>query len=165
MNKNDLMELFEYNQWAKRKLLGSLEQVKPEDFVKDLHSSHGGIHGTLLHIVNAENIWVGRLDGQQPVVPLDGSQFKNIDDFKRVWDELDNKLSRLIGVSTDEQLRSRMEYQDSKGNKFFQPRIWAFSQLFNHFTYHRGQIVTLQRQLGYKPVGTDLIGFYREKKS
>lgn len=164
MNKNDLMELFEYNQWAKRRLLGSLEQVKPEDFAKDLHSSHGGIQGTLFHMVNAENVWVSRLDGEQ-VIPLDPAQLTNVADFMRVWDRLDNKMSGLLAGTTDEQLHSRMEYHDSKGNKYFQPMIWAYAQLFNHFTYHRGQIVALQRQLGYKPVNTDLIGFYREKKS
>jgi uncharacterized damage-inducible protein DinB len=32
----------------------------------------------------------------------------------------------------------------------------------NHSTYHRGQIVTMLRQLGAKPPTTDLILFYRE---
>ena len=164
MNKNDFVELLEYNQWAKERLLNSLAQVKPEDFEKDMHSSHGGIKGTLFHMVNAENIWVSRLEGEQ-IIPLDISQLKGVQEFRSVWDDLDNRLSGLIAGVNDEQLKSRMEYQDSKGNKYFQPRIWAFSQLFNHFTYHRGQIVALQRQLGYKPVNTDLIGFYSEKRS
>lgn len=164
MNKNDLIELLEYNQWAEDRLLASLAEMKPEDFDSDLHSSHGGIKGTLFHMVNAENIWVSRLEGQQ-IIPLDASQLNNADDFGRAWKSLDKRLSGLIAGTTDEQLHSRFEYQDSKGNKYFQPRIWAFSQLFNHFTYHRGQIVALQRQLGYKPANTDLIGFYRQKKS
>ncbi len=162
MNKKDLAELFEYNRWAKSRLLDSLESMKPEDFDRDLHASHGGIRGTLLHMINAEGIWSSRLAGE-PVIPVQDSELKNIGDFKRRWDEFDRKLADLLAASTDEQLQSRLEYQDSKGNKYFQPRIWAFSQLFNHFTYHRGQIVVMQRQLGYKPVNTDLIGFYREK--
>lgn len=76
----------------------------------------------------------------------------------------DKKFLDLVNGFTDEQLQSRLEYQDMKGNKYSHPRVWALQQLFNHFTYHRGQIVTMQRQLGYKPANTDLIGFYREKK-
>jgi uncharacterized damage-inducible protein DinB len=34
--------------------------------------------------------------------------------------------------------------------------------LVNHSTYHRGQVVTMLRQAGVKPVATDLIAFYRE---
>lgn len=164
MNKNDMIELFDYNRWAQSRLLASLDQVKPEDFEKDLHSSHGGIRGTLYHMLNAENIWTSRLEDQQ-TVPLDPDKLRSLGDFRQAWSELDSRLSAVLAAITDEQLQSRMEYHDLKGNKYFQPRIWAFSQLFNHFTYHRGQIVALQRQLGYKPVNTDLIGFYREKKS
>ena len=35
--------------------------------------------------------------------------------------------------------------------------------LVNHGTYHRGQVATMLRQLGAKPIGTDLIIFYRER--
>ncbi len=164
MNKNDVIELLEYSDWAKERMLVSLEPMKQEDFEKDLHSSHGGIRGTLLHILNAQNSWVRRLAGE-PAMPLDDSRLKSVDDFKREWGQIDKKLADLVNKLTDEQLQSRFEYQDLKGNKFSNPRVWALQQLFNHFTYHRGQIVAMQRQLSYKPANTDIIGFYREKDS
>jgi uncharacterized damage-inducible protein DinB len=164
MTKSDISELFEYNQWAKERLLKSLEGMKHEDVGKDLHSSHGGILGTLLHMVNAEGIWTSRLRGEEPR-QLNSEDVKNLGDLKLKWNELDSRLSKLIADYSDAELLSEFEYRDSKGNKYVQPRIWAFGQMFNHFTYHRGQIVAMQRQLGYKPVNTDLIGFYREKKS
>ena len=64
MNKTDMLELLEYGGWAKERLLASLEPMKQEDFEKDLHSSHGGVRGTLLHIMNAENIWSRRLSAE-----------------------------------------------------------------------------------------------------
>ncbi|HEU5394788.1 MAG TPA: DinB family protein [Candidatus Methylomirabilis sp.] len=33
----------------------------------------------------------------------------------------------------------------------------------NHSTYHRGQVITMLRQLGAKPVATDLIAYYRQQ--
>jgi len=164
MNKNDILELSEYRLWAKERLLGSLEPMNQGDFEKDLHSSHGGIRGTMLHILNAENIWMRRLSGE-PVVPLDDSNLKNVENFKREWSRLDKKLSTLVEKMTDESLQDRFGYQDMKGNRYSNPRIWALQQMLNHFTYHRGQIVAMQRQLGYKPANTDLIGFLREKES
>ncbi len=164
MNKNDLLELFEYNLWAKERLLDSLSEIKQGDFLKDLNSSHGGIHGTLFHMVNAENIWLSRLEGRQ-VDSLDPSQLNNVQAFRKVWDSLDNRMKGVLAALNDPQLQEKVEYQDSKGNKHFHPKLWAFNQLFNHFTYHRGQIVAMQRQLGYKPANTDLIGFYRERRS
>ena len=115
-------------------------------------------------MVNAENIWLSRLEGIQ-VTPLDASQLKSVEDFRKAWDDLDNRMTGVLAGANDSQLQARMEYQDSRGNKYSHPKLWAFNQLFNHFTYHRGQIVALQRELGYQPVNTDLIGFYRERRS
>ena len=162
MNKNDVLELLEYNRWAKERLIASLQQIRQDDFEKDLHSSHGGIRGTLLHILSSVNIWSSRLAGEA-IVPLDNDKLKAVYDFKNEWDGLERKLSGLIDKFTDEQLQSRFEYQDTKGNNYSHPRVWALQHFVNHFTYHRGQIVAMQRQLGYKPVNTDLIGFYRER--
>lgn len=97
-------------------------------------------------------------------MPLDDSKLKSLDDFKREWSELDKKLSGLVEGLADEKLQARFDYQDMKGSKYSHPRVWALQQLFNHFTYHRGQIVTMQRQLGYKPANTDMIRFFREKE-
>jgi len=36
--------------------------------------------------------------------------------------------------------------------------------LVNHATYHRGQIVTMLRQLGVKPTNTDMIFYFRQQK-
>lgn len=162
MDKKDVLGLLEYNRWAKNRLLTSLEPMKQDDFEKDLHSSHGGIRGTLLHMLNAENIWSSRLTGRA-FQALDEAELKDLVAIKAKWDELDINLGESVNKFTDEQLQAPLEYQDMRGNKYSQPRIWALQQLFNHFTYHRGQIVAMQRQLGYQPVNTDLIGFYREK--
>ena len=164
MDKSDVLELLNYNRWAKEKLIVSLEQVTQEDFEKDMHSSHGGIRGTLLHILFAVNAWSSRLKGEA-MVPLDNASLMTVNDFKIEWNRLEEKLMGLVDVLSEEDLRSRFEYQDTKGNRYSQPKMWALQQLFNHFTYHRGQIVAMQRQLGYKPANTDLIAFYREKRS
>jgi len=160
MTKKDFVELMDYNLWAKRRLLDSLASMKREDFERDLHSSHGGVRGTMLHMVNAENIWTSRLSGL-PVIHLDAVSLSSISDISQKWDELDQKLIQLINGFEDDELNSRFEYSDLKGNNYSQPRAWALQQIFNHFTYHRGQIVAMQRQLGYLPTNSDLITFLR----
>jgi uncharacterized damage-inducible protein DinB len=51
----------------------------------------------------------------------------------------------------------------SAGTTFSQPLWQMLQHLANHGSYHRGQVATMLRQLGAKPVGTDMIGFYRER--
>jgi uncharacterized damage-inducible protein DinB len=46
------------------------------------------------------------------------------------------------------------------------PFSQTFQHLVNHGTYHRGQVVTMLRQLGAgTPPSTDLIAFYREQQA
>ena len=54
-------------------------------------------------------------------------------------------------------------YKTFTGQEFSNPLWQSLHQLTNHASYHRGQIVTMVRQLGAKPISTDLIGYYREQ--
>jgi uncharacterized damage-inducible protein DinB len=56
-----------------------------------------------------------------------------------------------------------MEYQTLNFGAYSNPLWQSLQHLANHGTYHRGQISTLLRQLGTKPILTDLIHFYRQR--
>lgn len=45
-----------------------------------------------------------------------------------------------------------------------QPFSNTLQHLVNHGTYHRGQVVTMLRQLGAAAPTTDLIAFYSERQ-
>jgi len=52
------------------------------------------------------------------------------------------------------------------GVRWAQPFWQSFQHLVNHGTYHRGQVITMLRQLGVNgPPSTDLIAFYREQQA
>ena len=56
------------------------------------------------------------------------------------------------------------EYRLISGAEGKSPFWQMLQHVVNHSTFHRGQVVTLLRQLGAAPPKTmDLIGFYRER--
>jgi uncharacterized damage-inducible protein DinB len=56
------------------------------------------------------------------------------------------------------------QYQNKKGEQFKQPLYQMLIHLFNHGTYHRGQIVTILHQLGIKKIPQmDFIVWSRKK--
>src|SRR3989442_12484037 len=70
MSPGEVRELFEFNAWASRRIFDGVGQLAPVDYLRDLKSSHGGIHGTLFHIVWAEQLWLHRWLGKPaPAVP------------------------------------------------------------------------------------------------
>jgi uncharacterized damage-inducible protein DinB len=165
MTLADIRALFEFNYWAKARLMSVLESLSDEQFAKDLGSSHGGIQGTLVHIVGAENIWLSRWTDQTVFKLLDREDYPTRATIREKWDEVEHGMSEFISRLTEENISAVVTYKTIEGKQFSHP-LWQMMQhVVNHSSHHRGQIVTMLRQLGIKPVGTDLITFYRNKQS
>jgi uncharacterized damage-inducible protein DinB len=165
MTLDDIRILFEFNYWANARLMGVLELLNDEQFTKDLGSSHGGIHSTLVHIVGAENIWLSRWTDQTVLRLLDRKDYPTLATVREKWDKVERGMSEFISSLTEENISAVVTYKTTEGKQFCYP-LWQIMQhVVNHSSNHRGQIVTMLRQLGIKPVGTDLITYYRSKQS
>lgn len=163
MTLNDIHLLFEYNYWAKARIMSVVERLTEEQFTKNLGSSHSGIHGTLVHIVGAEHIWLSRWIGKSEFKLLDPKDYLTRAIMQEKWDEVEQRMGEFVGSLTETDLSNVVTYKTTEGKQFSNP-LWQMMQhMVNHSTYHRGQVVTMLRQLGVRPIGTDLITFYREK--
>lgn len=72
MTLADILTLFEYDEWATSRTLESLSSLSEGKYQENLKSSHGGIHGTLVHIYSADMIWLGRWKGGSPSLNRQG---------------------------------------------------------------------------------------------
>jgi len=83
---NEFLELFDYNVWANRTIFDAVARLPDEQYFRDLKSSYGGIHGTLCHIVWAEQLWLHRWLGKpNPAVPQ-GTDLQSLADARRRWE-------------------------------------------------------------------------------
>ena len=164
MNLTDIHNLYDYNYWAKRRILAVVETLSPEQFAKDLNSSHAGIQGTLFHIMGAEEIWFKRWRGESPGSFGTAKEYPSLDLLSDHWDMVEHEIMGFCHMlKTDEDLKKIIAYRNLKGEAYSQPLERLMQHLVNHSTYHRGQVVTMLRQLGVKPVATDLVAYYLEK--
>lgn len=63
MNKNNLLILAEYNIWATKRLIQSLEKIDNDDFYKDVGLYFKSIAGTLNHLLLGEHyLWYSRFN-------------------------------------------------------------------------------------------------------
>jgi uncharacterized damage-inducible protein DinB len=60
MTLQEITQLVAFNRWANQRFFEALSQLSAEQYGRDLRSSHGGIHGTLAHIIGAERGWLRR---------------------------------------------------------------------------------------------------------
>ena len=163
MTVQDIHTLYDFNYWALHRILEVVETVPEENFLKDLGSSHGGLHGTLVHTLGAEEIWLQRWKGNSPTSFYSPKDFPSFESVRNRWEMVEMEMMGFCHMlKTDDDVRRIVTYKDLKQNEYSQP-LWQLMQhLVNHSSYHRGQVVTLLRQSGVKPVGTDLVAYYRQ---
>jgi uncharacterized damage-inducible protein DinB len=163
MSPDDIRFLYDYNAWANRRSLDAAAALTMEQFTKPLSSSFSSVRDTLAHIWGAEWIWMERFEDRSPASLPDVSQFPEISALRTRWRDDEARFNKFVADITQDELNGPHEYRTMKFGQYSNPLWLSIQHLVNHGTYHRGQIATMLRQLGAKPLSTDLIHFYRER--
>src|SRR5712691_1069477 len=162
MTVAEVQALFAYNAWANRRIFAALRALPAEQYFLDLKSSHGGIHGTLCHIVWAEQLWLHRRLGKPaPAVPQ-GKDLASLAHVRARWDEVEAERGSFLRDLTESKLRDTIAIKPTTGGEYRHSFGDMLRHVVGHSSYHRGQVITLMRQLGVKPPSTGLILFCRE---
>lgn len=161
--KEILFSYAQYNFWADQILVKKTLSLSEEIIHKPMGSSFPSIFDTYFHIMSAEEIWWQRLNLVEHVVRPEKTDFEN---FKKVSDRL-LQLSKLwrdwVKEANEKNLSHIFAYHNTKMEYYKQPVFDVLMHLFNHQTYHRGQIVTMMRQNGIDKIpATDYIQFSRK---
>ena len=162
--KNIFKQYAAYNRWANQLLLETISQLDEAQRHQEIISSFSGIFKTLLHLLDAESLWWQRLNSP-------GKIERPSDHFFGNFEALQKKLLLQSGLwydwianASDGQLQHVFAYRNMKGEPFEQPLNEVLLHLFNHGSYHRGQLVTMLRQLGVEKIpATDFVVWSRLK--
>jgi len=163
LTKDDLGRLLEYGAWANRKVVRAAATLGGNNFKRELGGSHGGVRGTLTHIMGAEWIWLERWKGVSPTRALDEGEFQDVLALRERWKAIEAHRAAWFLSQRERQVVEIVRYRTLDGRGYGAP-LWQLVQhVVNHGSYHRGQVIHMLRQLGAKPVSTDLLFFDREK--
>ena len=162
--KELLQQYAAYNIWANKKLFECINILSDEQIKKDIASSFPSIYKTVAHMWVAEDAWWQRLklveQMDMAVMHYDGGFAEML---KKSGQRSEEWLS-WVNKATEVQLTHVFAYQNSKKEQFKQPVYEMLMHLFNHGTYHRGQLVTILRQLGVEKIpATDFVLFGRKR--
>lgn len=159
MNKQDILVLYQYNQWANDKILGAAKNVTHEQFVACASFPHGGLRGTLVHILFAEWIWRNRWEGISPATRFKPEEFPSFESLLERWVAEQKKLMRFVEGITDERLNASFHYKNTKGVPQ-ENLLWhAMAHVVNHGTQHRAEAAALLTEFGCSPGDVDMIYF------
>jgi len=164
MNLALMKKQFAYDRWANARMLGVVAGISQEAFLKDLGSSFPSIRNTAAHILSAEWAWLERWQGRSPKQMLDPHGFPTVEALRSRWAQVEQDQQNFLETLTEDRLATDLEYLNLQGESVTLPLWQQMLHMINHSSYHRGQVTTMLRQVGAKPVATDLIAFYREQR-
>ncbi|MFY8003268.1 MAG: DinB family protein, partial [Chitinophagaceae bacterium] len=161
--KDILLRYAAYNHWAHTTLVATLAKLTEKQWQKDLGSSFPSVYKTLLHMYQAEKLWWMRI---QLIEPAQLSE----KDIKPSTTYLMESLViqaeswvHWLQKQNEQTFTEYFSYKNLKQQTFVQPFWEVQMHIFNHATFHRGQIITMLRQLGVQNVpATDFVVWTRE---
>ena len=149
----------DYTYWASDRLLDAARPLTEDELTRDLGNSFCGVLGTLVHIFQGDRIWLARVSGQPRPVLAHPDETWTIDSLQTAW--VDVHLGWIEWAGAVEDVSQSFDYVNQAG-KAGRLQLWQIVfHVVNHGTYHRGQITTMLRQLGYAPISTDLHSYYQ----
>jgi len=154
----------QYNRWAHQRLLGCIGKLDAEQQTQHIASSFSSLYKTILHVWGSETIWFTRVQGSPKRIegdPFNGSMPSLSDALLQV----DQQWVDWVAQKNDASLMEELSYQNLRGDHFRQPFYQLLQHIFNHGTYHNGQLVTMLHQAGVNEIpATDFIVWTRENR-
>lgn len=162
MTKAYFKELASYNIWANTIACEWIVQLNDVQWKQKIESSFNSIRETVLHIISAENAWLQRFHKKQQVEWLQSTFAGTKEELVALWTKVSLEIKAFIDVFDENALETKLDFKRLNGDPYSMPYYQLFAHVFNHNTYHRGQLVTMLRQVGFPSIiATDVIFFYR----
>jgi uncharacterized damage-inducible protein DinB len=162
MKKSEILIFYQYNAWANARILDATAQVTPEQFLAPASYSHGGLRGTLTHILFAEWIWRNRWEGISPAKRFTPEDLPTFEALRSRWKIEEKALMAYVEIVNEQKLDSVVHYSRTGG----EPReniLWHLMlHLVNHGTQHRSEAAIMLTDFGHSPGDIDFITYLRE---
>ena len=162
MNVGEIRTLYAFNRWATSRILVAARILSPADLMRDLGTSHGSVRGTLVHILWSEWIWLQRWRGESPKRVFAEAEYPDVDAIESGWRDVEHERQDFTAALTDARMQTLLSYENLQGQRWEYSLAHMMQHVVNHASYHRGQVVTLLRQLGQTPPATDFLVFFDE---
>lgn len=149
---DQLRELYDYNDWANRRLIVRLKTDKS-----------GKARKLLAHILITEKEYYERLYGKDST-GFDFWQNLSLEECSSLVQENSTNFERILKEFDDEGLGQIAKYKTSEGVACKNTFREMLTHVLFHSATHRGQVNKTLREEGFEPVSVDYIIYLREYK-
>jgi uncharacterized damage-inducible protein DinB len=161
--KNIYDNYTKFNLWANRRMAQTFSALSEDQMDAHIVSSFPSVKMTFLHIWDAEFLWLKRLQGDSP----DAFPSKTFHgDSKAVFDTVlktSQEFADFVNAQPLHYWEKTISFKTISYGAGTQQAYEMVHHCMNHSTFHRGQLITMGRQLGIEKFPpTDYVYYLRE---
>jgi len=162
--KELLKQYAAYNIWASQRILDVILCIPEEKQQTDVPSSFNSLYKTVLHMWDAESIWWQRMKMHERFIIPSENFTGSMQDMAHGLLQQSKQWEEWVSNASDLSIEHVFQYQNTKREVFKMPVYQVLHHVFNHGTYHRGQLINMLQQLGVEKLPqTDFIVWCRKK--
>jgi uncharacterized damage-inducible protein DinB len=135
-----------YNRWQNGNLYGAAETLTDAQRREDRGAFFGSIHGTLNHLLWADQIWMSRFSSEIPPPPAkrpseSTTRYESWADLVSARTAFDATIIDWAARLDPTWLQGDLTWlSGSAGRDVTKPKWLLVTHMFNHQTHHRGQV-------------------------
>ena len=160
MTVKDLETLYDYGNWANKRLLDVLSTLTPEQFTMPVTGSSASVRHKMVHMLSAEWGWLDRCGGEKRGPALSPGDYPTAEALAGQWMRVDRSMRSFLLSLRDQDLVRLVEFSFGGGPKYAMPLGELLHHAAIHGIHHRGQVSMLLRSLGCVPPGFDILFYY-----
>jgi uncharacterized damage-inducible protein DinB len=149
-----------YNRRMNERIYASAARLSDAARRSDQGAFWRSIHGTLCHLLWADQMWMSRFDGwEKPAARLaeTGDFVSEFDALRAMRQDADARIEEWVRQLDDASLADDLKWFSGAANKMMTAdRRELVVHFFNHQTHHRGQVHAILTRLGEQTGDTDL---------
>ena len=145
-------------------LLEFCRELEPNDFTRQMDGfGWQSMRDTLIHIADCYYAWLGSyvlLKTKKPLTPKEDRQQLGVDEIKMRFELVDsfvNEVFVTFAQHMDEPIERQIPWREREEVISITPGKLLMHAITHEF-HHKGQIVSMARQMGYEPPNTDVLG-------
>jgi uncharacterized damage-inducible protein DinB len=160
----DISLLFEYNYWARDKILDQAFELSTGEFVSSVESIFGSLQATLVHILGAEWVWRVRCQERNSPSSLPSLEdYPSVKSLQETWIQEQLRMEQYLRELEDDDLFTTITYKRTGGEERSNTLWHLMIHVILHGTEHRSEAGSILTSFGHSPGDIDFIHFLRAR--
>ncbi len=165
MNIQDVRLIYNYNYWARDRILIAASQVTPAQFEAPAAFPYGSLRSTLLHTLDAERSWRHMFEYGHWTPDLLEADYPTLPILEEAWLAEEASMRAYLDRLTDTDLQRVVAYAADAGTNRRRILWHCLLHVVNHGTQHRAEAAAMLTGYGVSPGDLDFTLFLNERGS